>query len=447
MILINEKAFEALRRKCVKNDTDTTENEYEIDINYFEDVTKRDGIVEKRKAIARLVDKLPKKARQWLVHDYAVLAARAFRARHHNFREYIILGKAHPLGPVTDWFERIESQARGTLHAHSIRWSLLRRTVAGVGDTIPIKQSDCETRKDRFPTHSEETMASKHASVLKAIGQAQTATNNGDSKAPCEHRTDLLGFPSSKSLTADLPRRLDEFCDCGFRMDAIRGHEGCVPMTEDDAINPKFQPGVRQPCASEWNNPCRRSWRDLETDVNGDSDPNVRHGSSRTNDVALNEALLMGRDTEEGHADVRACVLSRQLHRCGFSCLKYGHGCRYGFPKLPTILEHEENITHQDLLCIAPSISKRCMGSKMRTVFNLWRTLGFVSNYTAHLLRAWRGNIDTSFIVDPMGAATYSGSYSSKADTPDKVLLSYIHDEDFRTSNQQESYIRNNNRS
>jgi len=51
-----------------------------------------------------------------------VTAARHFNHRLHALFREVILAKEEPLGPVTDYFWRVEAQARGSLHAHCLLW-------------------------------------------------------------------------------------------------------------------------------------------------------------------------------------------------------------------------------------------------------------------------------------------------------------------------------------
>jgi hypothetical protein len=55
------------------------------------------------------------------------MACRMFRERIECILTFILIkGKHQPLGKVVDWWFRVEFQSRGSLHVHSLLWSLLR---------------------------------------------------------------------------------------------------------------------------------------------------------------------------------------------------------------------------------------------------------------------------------------------------------------------------------
>ena len=58
---------------------------------------------------------------KWLSHN-PVTAARHFQYRLNTFVQKFLKSKAHPLGELTDYSIRVEFQARGSPHAHSMLW-------------------------------------------------------------------------------------------------------------------------------------------------------------------------------------------------------------------------------------------------------------------------------------------------------------------------------------
>jgi hypothetical protein len=65
--------------------------------------------------------------RATLLNSNPVMACRMFRCRIEILLQEIILnGDYHPVGSVLDWWVRVEFQNRGSLHVHSILWSMLQ---------------------------------------------------------------------------------------------------------------------------------------------------------------------------------------------------------------------------------------------------------------------------------------------------------------------------------
>ena len=58
---------------------------------------------------------------KWLSQN-PVTAARHFQYRLNTFVQKFLKSKAHPLGELTDYSIRVEFQARGSPHAHSMFW-------------------------------------------------------------------------------------------------------------------------------------------------------------------------------------------------------------------------------------------------------------------------------------------------------------------------------------
>jgi hypothetical protein len=62
-----------------------------------------------------------------LLNANPVMACRMFRCRIEALLQEIVLnGDYHPVGSVLDWWFRVEFQNRGSLHVHSILWSMLQ---------------------------------------------------------------------------------------------------------------------------------------------------------------------------------------------------------------------------------------------------------------------------------------------------------------------------------
>ena len=59
---------------------------------------------------------------KWLRQN-PVTAARHFQYRLNTFFQIFLKSKAHPLGELVDYAIRIEFQARGSPHAHTILWN------------------------------------------------------------------------------------------------------------------------------------------------------------------------------------------------------------------------------------------------------------------------------------------------------------------------------------
>ena len=45
-----------------------------------------------------------------------------FESRIDSFFRYFLLSKANPLGPISEYIQKIEFQVRGTPHAHCLLW-------------------------------------------------------------------------------------------------------------------------------------------------------------------------------------------------------------------------------------------------------------------------------------------------------------------------------------
>ena len=98
-----------------------------------------------------------------------VTAARQFQYRLDTFFKEFICGQANPIGDVQDYFIRIEFQARGSPHAHTIIWvnnapRLGTHTEEQITHFIDTYQS-CEVTEDstRFQMH-------KHSATCRRNG-------------------------------------------------------------------------------------------------------------------------------------------------------------------------------------------------------------------------------------------------------------------------------------
>ena len=68
------------------------------------------------------IESLPKSQKIKLMNSNPITTARHFCKRLHHFIHKVILSDVQPIGPVRNYFYRIEFQARGSPHIHSIFW-------------------------------------------------------------------------------------------------------------------------------------------------------------------------------------------------------------------------------------------------------------------------------------------------------------------------------------
>ena len=174
--------------------------------------------------------------------------------------------------------------------------------------------------------------------------------------------------------------------------------------------------------------------------------------------VKLIEALTTCK-IPKNDAEFASVVTSIQKHDHKDSCLKYGKGCRFDFPRLPS----KETIITKNLEDVEPDLDEQVVADRLKQfkdikskaksiIKNLksfditWDTylaeLGvsyeqykealtygesyskiilkrefneiYINNYNEEMLRAWNGNMDLQLALDPYSIITYMTSYVTK---------------------------------
>lgn len=118
----------------------------------------------------------------------------------------------------------------------------------------------------------------------------------------------------------------------------------------------------------------------------------------------------------------RRLQIATQFHRCCFTCFKYCYKhnqvCRFGFPWVMDGCIYEPIIRRD-----------RDKKSRMRVSVLPQRNNAYL-NGTLHsplITIAHGGNHDIQYIGNTVGAAEYVASYASKAEEPDKKLMTNIY--------------------
>lgn len=118
----------------------------------------------------------------------------------------------------------------------------------------------------------------------------------------------------------------------------------------------------------------------------------------------------------------RSLQIATQFHRCCFTCFKYCSRheklCRFGFPWLSRDCEFDPMI-----------VKDRDSKSRIRISVLPQRNNAYLNGtlFDPLVTIAHGGNHDLQYIGNTVGAAEYVASYASKAEEPDKTMLSNIY--------------------
>ncbi|CAH1233099.1 PIF1 [Branchiostoma lanceolatum] len=133
---------------------------------------------------------------KWL-RSYPVTAARQFDHRLNLFFKEYIGGKGHPIGELQDYMIRIEFQARGSPHAHTILW-MKNAPKLGVDEDAEIINFINEHQSCAIPDNSDEDMRDLVLSRQKHV-HSKTCRRAGSCRFKFPHP------PSMETIIARQP--------------------------------------------------------------------------------------------------------------------------------------------------------------------------------------------------------------------------------------------------
>ena len=233
------------------------------------------------------------------LRENPVLACRAFKSRVDNIIKHIWGGKCKPIGKLRDFWVRIESQNRGSLHAHIILWCLLyylnkkltgeELTCLTSGDyTILDKLKDDELKAiliERLNIDNNDGILSaepQQVQVYDTENETQNDEVEEQNLADCITKLEKLKLKQSRALVADI---------------ASQYVTAMIPTEFGDNTNTPIEPDSQD------------------------------HSSL--------QIFRYDGDDEEFSKDLRGMMLSVQMHDPNHraSCWKKGNFCRFHFPR------------------------------------------------------------------------------------------------------------------
>jgi hypothetical protein len=374
--------------------------------------------------------------RKKFLNTNPTMACRMFRERIECILKFILIkGKHQPLGKVVDWWFRVEFQSRGSLHVHSLLWSLLR-----LSDGTQING---DVQAELFRRCLQKIKKNNGFSDLELDDNNSVDSSNylpdddvddgvesliaNDLSAACDE-SEVVSYDGSILVTNKLPTDLQE-CKLEFG------------NMIDQYVSASY-PIVERPCAiveMELDTPPKKKSRKKMKQNNS------FHENSTTSDVdvvVLNNDQLCQLESVEinmidrdsmNHPSLRPCTFAvgsvdEQIDVCDLigavnchdpkhtmSCFKYNKNdscrvCRYHFPR---DLCSVTNINHR--------FSARYNCSEL--FVQLKRNHAFINNYNPWLMSHHRGNMDCQFVCNASGAATYASMYISKPEAPDQKMI------------------------
>jgi hypothetical protein len=373
---------------------------------------------------------LPMSERKKFLNFNPTMACRMFRERIECILKYILIkGKYKPLGEVVDWWFRVEFQSRGSLHVHSLLWSLLRLGDGTVinGDVQAELFRRCLLKKKK---NCSDIVLNDTASVDSSNYLPDDDYVNGDG--------DGYNFDDDNYVLGD------DGDDSG-----LISYDGSILVTNKLPID-------GQECRDTFGNMIdqyvsasypivQRPSKVVETEIDVQPTKKSRRKKNVTADVFETklecnipcdleavEIDMIDRDSMN-HPSLRPCTfvvgsVDEQIDVCDLigavnchdpkhtmSCFKYNKNdscrvCRYHFPRdLCTVT----NINHR--------FSARYNSSEL--FVQLKRNHAFINNYNAWLMLHHRGNMDCQFVCNASGAATYASMYISKPEAPDQKMI------------------------
>jgi len=406
----------------------------------------------KRKMIS--CEELPFKDRHALLAQNPVLAARCYRARFHAVLKGIVRTKELPYGHVIDEWHRIEFQARGSPHVHSMWWAIIEdedgNKISGTDLVELMKSEDQHDRLkagrilDKYiqchlpecPDKEVDEEILNHQDLVQTLRESlkgpeiglfrlsqagndqQTTQEAEDHCILAESLKDVLGGSSSGRLV--LNRRGEK------RKDTLR--PASLAKRRLKLVNHEDEDHAKQNVEENEIDNQDDAMQDVEENENDDHDEDDHvvevKGERMDWDHADHPSLRKKpeyKDEKHESRDRRRLVLGCQMHpekHHPTSCFKYCKSilkdqvCWYHFPWPLNSKTTPKEVTFEGARI-----------AQFRVVMK--RNNQWVNNYNWKVLKFFRGNIDIQCICNPHGIAQYAiGNYIAKSDRPDKTLLS-----------------------
>jgi DNA replication protein DnaC len=357
------------------------------------------------------------------------MACRMFKERIDCVLKFILIqGKHKPLGKVLDWWFRVEFQSRGSLHVHSLLWTLLHlkdgTELNGDVQAELFRRCLLKPEKEVVPECSQDDAVSTSSSN-------NILFNDSNSIVSENNEMEYISYDGSILSTNVLPNNGDE-CKAMFSTLIDRYLSASFPTIDtvkvvENVISNKTKEKPK----------CKRGKKHTLPVLISQSNESVEVSTTPTlkSESALCSVRfsMIPRDSME-HPSLSPCdfeinsvqetedicnlIRSVNCHdpKHTQSCFKYSKDascqvCRYHFPRClcqQTRVWHRFNDKYR----------------VMEVVVELKRNHAYINNYNPWLMLHHRGNMDCQFICNASGAATYASMYVSKPESPDLAFIS-----------------------
>lgn len=241
------------------------------------------------------------------LRENPVLACRAFKARLDNIIKYIWQGKYQPIGKLQDFWVRIESQNRGSLHAHIILWCILYFLKKKLtGEELTSLTSGDYAFLDKVTDEELKAIINERLNIHTTGGMSSPLSQDNDIK----HELQSVGASDTESNTESDTESDNAESRKKFKLLKLKLKESRSIVAEiaSQYVTANIPTG----------------FEDVNTPISQDSDD---HSSLQT--------FEYNGDDDEFLQDLRGMMLSVQMHDENHrsTCWKKGNFCRFYFPR------------------------------------------------------------------------------------------------------------------
>lgn len=355
--------------------------------------------------------KLSLNQRRNLLNSNATMACRMFKERIDCILKYILIkGKHRPFGKVVDWWFRVEFQSRGSLHVHSILWSLLHMSDGTClnGDLQAELFRRCLVKPEKEEVSD---LGDGFECGLAGTAQAESSSVCSEVESVLETKVLPRGADECKQMLADL---LDKYVSASYpdrNCDTAMTCAVCAPKpNKKKTRKPKKEAKQSSVVVCECHNGVGRDGEVQQVKFDMIPRESLEHPSLHPCSFDV--------DTQSQIDDLCDLISAVNCHdpKHTESCWKYCKDneteriCRYNFPRSLCVQTH-----------IANEYSERYKAMKVCVEFK--RNHSLINNHSPWLLVHHRANMDAQFVCNATGAATYACMYCSKAEAPDKDII------------------------
>jgi len=331
------------------------------------------------------IKKLTKQEREKIIADNPMVAAMHFADRFEAFKKHILNGLSKPLGTVVDYFFRVESQMRGSLHIHGLLWV---KEMENVVELLENKQGDGHKQIADFIDQHIKCTVDKSQINLKENSDSEDSQTQSEALLSLEPKNQIKDNTNSP-IIVDFESKYNE-STCHDNSSESKA----AIVTENEY---------------KWDNHIKQ----------------CHH-------PALFESARLPLDSKEVTERIRQLILQCNMHSHTHTCYKYQkfkdrlnvkapasakQKCRFNFPKQTV---YHTNITYDERKSKDPSKPSKF---DLKVHYKRNESDKNVNNYNPMLTNLWAANTDLSFIANPFGAAVYTAKYAVKDDKADIPTL------------------------